>query len=98
RWEVSPDGRTVTFYIRKGVKFANLPPVNGREFTAADATWTAEYYTRSGALADKKLLPGRNGFMYQGLERADAPDPYTARFVFKEAYAPFLSYAGSTWN
>src|SRR5438046_1685795 len=35
-WEVSPDARTYTFHLRKGVKFANLPPVNGREMTSED--------------------------------------------------------------
>src|SRR5205814_619387 len=36
RWEASPDGKVVTFHLRQGVKFANLPPVNGRDVTAAD--------------------------------------------------------------
>jgi len=98
RWEVSPDGKTLTFSLRKGVKFANLPPVNGREFTAADVKWTAEYYTRSAEFKDKKLAPSRNAFMYEGLDRAEALDPYTARLSFKEPYAPFLSYAASSWN
>ena len=34
RWDVSPDGKLITFYLHKGVKFANLPPVNGREVIA----------------------------------------------------------------
>ncbi len=98
RWEVAPDGIAVTFHLRKGVKFADMPPVNGRELTAADVKWTAEYYTRSGLFKDKNLLPGRNEFMYLGMERVEAPDPQTVRFYFREPFAPFISYAASDWN
>lgn len=98
RWEVSPDGKTVTFNLRKGVKFANLPPVNGRDLTAADVKWTAEYYTRSGEFKEKKLPQSRNEFMYQGMDRVEAPDPQTVRFHFREPFAPFISYAASDWT
>ena len=37
-WDVSADGKSFTFSLHKGVKFANAAPVNGREFTAADVT------------------------------------------------------------
>lgn len=37
RWEVSPDGRTYTFYLRRGVKFHN-----GREVTAEDFKYSLE--------------------------------------------------------
>ncbi len=37
-WEF-PDDETIIFHIRKGVKFQNKPPVNGREFTAQDAVY-----------------------------------------------------------
>ena len=29
-WEISPDGLTYTFHIRKGVHWHNKPPMNGR--------------------------------------------------------------------
>ncbi len=35
RWEVSPDGRTYTFYLRKNVRFHN-----GKEVTAEDFRWS----------------------------------------------------------
>jgi len=40
-WELSPDKTTITFKLRKGVKWQNRPPINGREFDAEDvsATW-----------------------------------------------------------
>src|SRR5687767_881306 len=48
RWEVSADAKTFTFHLRKGVKFANIAPVNGREFTSADVKWSYEYLARAG--------------------------------------------------
>src|SRR5438093_1422905 len=54
-WEVSPDAKTLTFHLRKGVKYQDLPPLNGREFTSADVKWTLEYRSRSGAF--QKLPP-----------------------------------------
>src|SRR5947199_1417265 len=39
KWE-APDAITYTFHLRPGVRFANLPPVNGRAMTAADVVWS----------------------------------------------------------
>ncbi len=98
RWEVSNGGRTVTFHLRQGVKFANLPPVNGRELTAADVKWTAEYYTRTGEFKDKRLGESRRLFMYQGLDKVETQGPYTVQFHFTEPFAPFLAYTASDLN
>jgi ABC-type transport system substrate-binding protein len=35
-WTVSGDGKTYTFRLRQGVKWHNVAPLNGREFTSAD--------------------------------------------------------------
>ena len=37
-WE-TPDPTTIIYHLRKGVKFHNKPPVNGRELTADDVVW-----------------------------------------------------------
>ena len=34
KWTVSKDGKVYTFSLRKGVRFHNKPPVNGREVVA----------------------------------------------------------------
>ncbi len=39
-WEISKDGKTYTFKFQQGVKFQNVPPVNGREFTSEDAKYS----------------------------------------------------------
>lgn len=97
RWEVSSDAKTFTFHVRSGVKFANLPPVNGRDLTAADAKWSLDYAARTGAVADKKLPAGFFEWMFTGLDRIEAPDRDTVIVRFKEPSVPFSAYAGADW-
>jgi len=92
RWEVSPDATTFTFHLRKGVKFANLPPVNGRELTADDVKWNLEYYSRTGQFKDKKLPEPNFAWMLDGLDSVQTPDPYTAVVQFQKPFAPFVNY------
>lgn len=40
-WEVVDD-ETIVYHIRKGVRWMNKPPVNGRELTAEDIAWNLE--------------------------------------------------------
>lgn len=95
RWEVSPDAQTFTFHLRKGAKFANLPPVNGREVVAADVKFSLEYADRLGEFKD--LGPSQAKDYTQGLVRVDAPNPYTAVVHFKEPSVPFLNYTAAEW-
>lgn len=96
RWEVTSDAKTSTFHLRKGVKYADLPPVNGREITAADVKFSFEYTSRTGEFA--KLSASTFAYMFEGLESIQTPDPYTVVVKFKEGFAPFLSYAASSDN
>lgn len=99
RWDVSPDGKNFTFHLRKGVKFANLPPLNGRELTSADVKWTFEYYNRTGEVAEKKFPPALHvGLMFEGMTAVETPDPYTAVVRFQEPFLPFLAYNASEAN
>src|SRR5262249_17307690 len=43
-FDVSSDGLMYTLHVRKGVKWHNVPPVNGRLFTADDVAWNIDYY------------------------------------------------------
>ncbi len=96
KWAISPDAKTFTFTLRKGVKWQNLPPVNGRDLTAADVKWSFEYQTRTGELKDKKLPPGQFAWMLEGLDSVEAPDASTLVVKFKEPFASFVNYTAST--
>lgn len=95
KWEVSPDAKAFTFTLRKGLKFANLPPVNGRTLTSADVKWSYEYLSRQGEFKDSGLAKGSYTFALEGLAQIDTPDPQTVVVRFPQPYVPFLSYLGS---
>jgi peptide/nickel transport system substrate-binding protein len=47
-WERSPDGLTITFKVRPGIKWQNVAPLSGRPFVAADAKFAFERYQKEG--------------------------------------------------
>lgn len=104
RWEVSPDAKTFTFFLRKGVTFApstgsgNMLGVNGRDLTSADVKWSYEYWSRTGEFKEKKLPVGQFEWMYEGLDRIDTPDPHTAVIRFGQPSIPFLRYTAADHN
>ncbi len=92
KWE-TPDAQTYTFHLRQGVKFANMPPVNGREATSADWKFSLEYASRLGPQY-AKLRPAVYAWLMSGVDSVQAPDPATMVVKFKDPFAPFLNYAG----
>ena len=83
-----PNDTTYVFKLRKGVRWHPKPPVNGRELTAEDVKYTYErFLTIKGN--------GNRGILEQ-IERVEAPDKYTVRFILKEPYAWFLDVLAST--
>ena len=95
RWE-QPDAQTYIFHLRPGLKFADVPPVNGRPVTSADAQWTFEYATRMGSF--KSLPPSHKGQFFQGLDQVVTPDASTVRMHLTHPFAPFLSYAATPYG
>lgn len=95
RWEVSSDATTYTFHLRPGLKFATVPPVNGRALTSDDVKWSYEYYARSDQFKNSKLKPSLFSYMLQGMDRVDTPDPQTAVVHFSAPFGPFLNYAST---
>src|SRR5690554_119732 len=64
-WEISPDGKTYTFHLLQGVKFAD-----GSDFTSEDVKWTFE----RNAAPDSQ---NNNKKYFELMERIETPDPYT---------------------
>src|SRR5207247_9880513 len=49
-WESSPDHRVWTFKLRQGVKWHNVPPLNGSGLVAAEVKHCFEAYARYSVL------------------------------------------------
>jgi peptide/nickel transport system substrate-binding protein len=49
-WEIAPDGLTITFKLRQGVKWHNKAPVSGRAFDSGDVLASFERYIKMGPL------------------------------------------------
>jgi peptide/nickel transport system substrate-binding protein len=75
-----PDDTTYVFRLRRGVKFHNIAPVNGREFVADDAVYS---YNRQ---LDQKV----NGAVLQGIAKMETPDRYTLKLTAAAPDADFL--------
>jgi peptide/nickel transport system substrate-binding protein len=77
-WTVAPDGKSITFNLRKGVKWHD-----GQEFTSADAAFS---------IMSLKALHPRGSATFGLVEGVDTPDKYTA--VLKlSGPAPYLLMA-----
>jgi peptide/nickel transport system substrate-binding protein len=72
-WQTSPDSRVWTFKLRKGVKWQNVAPLNGRELTAADVKYCYEQYAKEGV----------QSFTFQEIEGMETPDKQTLRIHLK---------------
>jgi ABC-type transport system substrate-binding protein len=78
-WQGSPDQRVWTFKIRQGVKWQNVPPLKGRELTAADVKYCFEAYAKEGVQA----------FTFQEIEAMETPDSHTLRVHLRTPNALF---------
>ena len=77
--DISPDGLTVTYHLRRGVLWQDGAPFSARDLVF---TW-------------KALLDSRNAVVsrvgYDIVSRIDIPDQYTAVVHLKRRFAPFVA-------
>jgi peptide/nickel transport system substrate-binding protein len=76
---ISPDGKSLTFKLRRGVVWHD-----GKPFTSADVAFTVKTI----------LDPTTNVLTREGwddIARVDTPDAYTVVFHLKQPYAPFIN-------
>lgn len=81
-WQVSPDGLTITFKLRKGVKWHD-----GVEFTSRDVLYTYR------VTVDPKT-PTAYAEDFRQVKTAEAPDLYTFRVTYGKPFAPALASWG----
>lgn len=88
KWDISTDGKTYTFYLRKGVKFHD-----GTEVTAKDVKFSFDRML--------KINKGPSWIYTQDLDLNSVKviDAYTVQITLTHAYAPFLytiAYVGGS--
>ena len=74
KWETASDGLTITFNLRKGTKFHNIAPLNGREMDTDDVLYSFDRHKELNplkALVWNEISGG--GF----IDTVSAPDPST---------------------
>ncbi len=86
KWDISNDGKTYTFNLRKGVKFHN-----GRALTAEDVKYSIE------RILDPATASQGAGLLVS-VGSAEAPDPGTVRLQLKNPDASLLSGLASAWG
>ena len=79
-WDVTSDGLTYTFQLRKGVKFHN-----GESFDAAVAKWNLER-----AMNEKTINPHPEYF--RGIQKIETPDSHTLILVLGGVDALFIAH------
>jgi peptide/nickel transport system substrate-binding protein len=81
---------TYMFKLRKGVRWHNKPPVDGRELTAEDVKFSFERF-----LSPKNPQRG----LLEQVEKIEAVDPRTVRFSLTEPFAwfPHILAGTSMW-
>ncbi|MHC4642484.1 MAG: ABC transporter substrate-binding protein [Planctomycetota bacterium] len=109
-WE-QLDDLTYKFVLRKGIKWQNLPPVNGRELTSADVKYSLRRLAglevppppKTAAERKKrgrKLTFGsfKHSYYLTQLDSIETPDRYTVIVKTKVPFAPMLNYLGAAWS
>lgn len=77
-WTVAPDGLTITFNLRKGVKWHD-----GKPFSSADVKWSLENVW--------KTIHPRNRAIFENVASVDTPDEATVILRLSKPSLPILS-------
>ncbi len=85
--ENTPDGLTWTVKLKKGVKFQNVSPVNGREVTSDDVkfSWSKQTDPKNG-----------NRSQMDFVDKVEFPDASTVVFTLKTPNVVFLDVLADT--
>ncbi|HEY4201807.1 MAG TPA: ABC transporter substrate-binding protein [Devosiaceae bacterium] len=79
-WDISPDGKTYTFHLRKGVKWSD-----GEPFTSADIMFWYD-----DVMQNDQINPDLRQTSFMAGGKIVAPDDETVQFVFEKPNAMLL--------
>lgn len=79
---------TLVLRIDEAAKWQNVPPVNGREFMAADLAYAFEVYRKT---------PGQQ-FIYRDVDRIETPDNKTVRLQLRQPAAYLEQQLSTPYN
>ena len=82
KYEISPDGKTITLNLRKGVKFSN-----GIEFKASDAKFSI----------DQAMASSWTSWCYASVQDCNIVDDYTIKLNMKTPNVGFLEYLANPY-
>jgi peptide/nickel transport system substrate-binding protein len=78
-WEFTEPG-TLVFHLRKGIHWQNIPPVNGREFTADDVAFHFQRIYGLGSGYTEPAPYHSTIILFEALKSVTAIDKYTVAF------------------
>jgi len=85
-WEFTDPG-TYVAHLRKGIHWQNIPPANGREFTADDVVF---HYQRMCGMGDFGKPSPQRAPAFQDLVSVTAADRYTVVFKWRVSNKEFI--------
>ncbi|HET7092080.1 MAG TPA: ABC transporter substrate-binding protein, partial [Thermomicrobiales bacterium] len=94
KWEVSPDGKTYTFHLKKDVTFHDGTPFNADAVKYTfDRVVESRNLTAEGKDVDpaKTISPGQSFNQIDAYDHAEIVDDHTIKLVLSRPFAPFLS-------
>jgi peptide/nickel transport system substrate-binding protein len=83
-WDVSEDGKQVTFHLKQGVKFTD-----GSPFNAEVVKWWVELM-----ISDVSTV----AYMYKSIKEVEVIDDYTAIFHLEKPYPALFWYLSGAWG
>jgi peptide/nickel transport system substrate-binding protein len=91
RWDI-PDPKTIVYHLRKGIRWHDKAPVNGREVTAEDMKWSWERLTNTKTSGLAQIQKQQAG----GKITYTAIDKYTFKMEFAKADMRSM-FTGRDW-
>lgn len=85
-----PDNLTYIFKLRPGIKFQNVPPINGRDLTVDDVKQAIDAYRTNPQSAFRED--------FAAIDHVETPDALTVKLVMKQVWAPLLNAAAGQYG